>query len=122
MVSAKVKRILTSMGAPFSIDEMDAMSDREGWSWIYANPRPAGAKKEEVCFTGFRPNEKAELMAIAQESGFHVAKSVTQNLRYLCAGANAGPAKLRKAEDQGVVVVDAAGFRAICAGGDEQTS
>jgi hypothetical protein len=35
MISQKVRQILVPMDAPFTTEEMDDMTDREGWDWIY---------------------------------------------------------------------------------------
>lgn len=95
------------------------MSDADGWAWIYAQQPPRAPKLPEVCFTGFRPAEKAGLMRLAEESGYRVAKTVTKGLAYLCVGPNVGPAKRRKAESQGARLVDEATFRSICSGESE---
>ena len=117
MVSEKVRQILIAKGAPFDAVQLEEMSDAEGWSWIYGQQRSGPVKGPEICFTGFGPTEKSVLQALAQESGFHVAKTVTQNLAYLCVGPNAGPAKKHKAESQGVSVIDEGAFRSLCTGG-----
>ncbi len=114
MVSEKVKRILISRGAPYTEAQMESMTEAEAWSWVYSHPRPRTPKRHEICFTGFRPDEKAELTRLAEQSGFGVAKTVTKNLVYLCAGPNAGPAKLVKAQAQATQVVSVDAFRALC--------
>ena len=45
-------RIETSEGlkAP---EEISAMTDAQGWDWIYANAKPKKEKLTQVCFTGF---------------------------------------------------------------------
>ena len=115
MVSDKVRRILISKGAPFDVEALEGMSDAEGWAWIYGHETPTPKKAPEICFTGFGPTEKVALEALAGRSGLHVAKTVTRNLAYLCVGANAGPAKRRKAEAQGAKIIDEGEFRSICA-------
>ena len=100
MPSEKVSRILSAK-SPFSPEEISAMSDAEGWDWIYANAKPRKEKLTQVCFTGFSAAEKSELTALAQAANLEVVGSVTRNLAFLCVGENAGPDKLEKAREQG---------------------
>lgn len=104
MTSEKLTRILKSK-SPFSAAEIEAMSDAQGWDWIYANAKPRKQKLTQVCFTGFSATEKAELTAMAEAAHLEVVASVTKNLAFLCAGENAGPAKLEKAKEQGTRVL-----------------
>ncbi|MBE8232614.1 MAG: BRCT domain-containing protein [Endozoicomonadaceae bacterium] len=57
----------------------------------------------EICFTGFKKEDKNRLTTLAQQHNMLVRQSVTVNLDFLCGGYNAGPAKKRKAEAQGVI-------------------
>jgi NAD-dependent DNA ligase len=100
MTSEKITRILKAK-SPFSSEEVSAMTDAQGWDWIYANAKPKKEKLTQVCFTGFTAVEKAELSALAHAANLEVVGSVTKNLAFLCAGENAGPAKLEKAREQG---------------------
>jgi len=100
MASEKVTRILKAK-SPFSAEEIAAMSDVQGWNWIYANAKPRKEKADQVCFTGFSAADKTELTALAQAANLEVVGSVTKALAFLCAGENAGPAKLEKARSQG---------------------
>ncbi len=86
------------------------MSDAEGWDWIYANTKPRKEKLTQVCFTGFSTADKNELTALAQSSNLEVVGSVTRNLAFLCAGENAGPAKLEKSKEQGSHILSKAQF------------
>lgn len=81
--------------------------------------KPKAEPKLEVCFTGFDMARRVMLEAMAAEHGLLVRKSVTTQLDYLVAGRNAGPAKLAKAEDQGVLVLDDYGFQIMLHTGDE---
>jgi NAD-dependent DNA ligase len=70
--------------------------------------RERKAEKErlsQVCFTGFSTTEKTELTALAEGAKLEVVGAVTKNLAFLCVGLNAGPAKLAKAREQGVLVL-----------------
>lgn len=69
------------------------------------------ARKLEVCFTGFSAQERKDLEEKAEaEHGLQVRKNVTNSLDYLVAGKNAGWAKMKKAEEQGVLVLDEKGY------------
>ena len=63
-----------------------------------------------MCFTGLSASEKIKLEEVAIGSGLHVTTSVTKNLMLLIAGENAGPAKLKKAQDQGVTIISKEDF------------
>lgn len=106
MVSEKVRSILISMDAPFTDEEMESMSDKLGWAWIYATRPPKQVKNlPEVCFTGFGTSRKAELQKFAEERGFKCVTRVTKNLSFLCTGGDPGLTKLREAKDQGVPII-----------------
>jgi NAD-dependent DNA ligase len=115
MASEKAAKILRKKEAPFTEDQIIAMSEREAWAWIFAHDQKireakAQAKLLQICLTGFTDSKKEELRAIAQQGGFEVKDSVTKNLVLLVTGENAGPSKITKAEAQGCVVTDEAGF------------
>lgn len=119
MVSEKVRRILVSRGAPFTEEEMENMSDRQGWDWIYTS-RPLKRKRDdhnlpEICFTGFG-SRKAELKAIAENNGFKCVTKVTKNIRFLCTGEDPGPAKLKEARERGVPIISEGEFLAKISG------
>lgn len=103
-ISDKLIRILRSK-TELSDSDLSKLTESEGWSIVYLL---SGEKKEkliEICFTGFSPNDKSELIRIAEENNFHVAHSVTSGLNFLCCGDNAGPAKLEKAIKQRVQIL-----------------
>ena len=104
MPSEKLTRILKAK-SPFSSEEIAAMSDDAGWDWVYAHAKPKKEKLTQVCFTGFSTADKATLATLAAEARLEVVSSVTKSLAFLCAGENAGPAKLAKAREQGVTVL-----------------
>lgn len=66
---------------------------------------PIVAPKIEICFTGFTKAKRAELEEKAEKNGYLVRKSVTLNLNYLVCGKTAGPSKIAKANDSGVVIL-----------------
>ena len=110
LVNEKLRRILLSK-SDLTSEELDRMSDAEGWAWVYSHQTPKRQiKGPEVCFTGFGVTEREELESRATGNGLHVVTSVTKGLMLLVAGANAGPAKLDKARSGGIAVVDRAGF------------
>ena len=83
------------------------MSNEAGWAWVYSQGRPAPRDHvPEVCFTGFSVGDKERLEALALDSRLKVVSSVTKKLLFLVAGENAGPAKLKKAQEQGTPVID----------------
>lgn len=104
MAGEKVTQILKSR-SKFSAEQISEMSDAQGWEWIYANAKPKKEKLSQICFTGFSIAEKEELSALAKSTNLEVVASVTKSLAFLCAGDNAGPAKLKKATDQGTTVL-----------------
>lgn len=119
MPSERVAMILRSK-TDLSEAEIAELDDRAGWAIIYTtkSKRAAPDPRTEVCFTGFSPSDKTTLMNLAQDAGMHVAKSVTKNLRILCAGANAGSKKLEKARAQDVMVLSEAEFRRLLETGE----
>jgi NAD-dependent DNA ligase len=117
MPSEKLTRILRAK-SPFSSGRIEAMSETEGWDWVYSNAAPRKEKLMQVCFTGFSASEKVELVAFANEHRLAVAASVTKELAFLCTGANSGPAKLAKAKKQGVTLLSRAQFEHLLATGE----
>ena len=117
MPSEKLTRILKAK-SPFSPEQIAAMSETEGWDWVYSNAAPRKEKLMQVCFTGFSVSEKEELSALAKEHRLAVATSVTKDLAFLCTGPNAGPAKLAKATEQGVTLLTRPQFEHLLATGE----
>lgn len=106
-LSKKLTRILKS-NTNLAEEQLETMTEREGWGIVYSL-RPKSSIKEskvEVCFTGFSPSDKKELVEIAEDYDIHIAKSVTKSLMFLCCGNNAGPSKIAKAEKQGVKLIN----------------
>ena len=66
--------------------------------------------KCEVCFTGFKAQEKAEMINIAKENHMIVRSSVTANLDMLVMGDNAGERKIKTAQGKGIKICDKEGF------------
>jgi NAD-dependent DNA ligase len=113
MASEKIIGMMVDKGAPFSMDELREMSDPECWRWVYEHhpPKTQGRPtKPEICFTGFRPEDKAKMQQIARDNGYQVVKSITVGLKTLVTGEAPGPAKLAQAKDQGTAILTADAF------------
>ena len=59
----------------------------------------------EICFTGFKKDEKEKLISLAEKNIMHIRSSVTKKLGFLYCGYNAGPTKTKNAQHQGVVIL-----------------
>ena len=115
-LSEKLTRILKS-NTVLSELEYNNLTERQGWDIVYSL-KPKAVPKIEICFTGFSPNEKSALTKIAEENNFHIAKSITVNLNFLCCGENAGPSKIKKADEQNVILLNADEFRNLIVTGE----
>ncbi|WP_407545992.1 BRCT domain-containing protein [Vibrio parahaemolyticus] len=105
MASEKPTQILLSK-SNLTREELDNMSDKEAWNLIYSmTPKHSKSQQLQVLFTGFSDSEREKLETLANMNNFKVAKSVTQKLKYLIAGENAGPSKMEKAQTQGVTIL-----------------
>lgn len=121
MPSEKVVKILKSK-SNFTDEEINNMTDREAWAWVYQNRGsvPTADNRDQICFTGFRPNEREKLWEIANDAGMKVVKSVTKKLTFLCIGENPGPSKLKKSKDQDVVIMNEQQFLNMLQTGEMQ--
>lgn len=118
----KVRRILMSK-SDMSTAEIDALSDREAWAWVYGHAKSRRTSKQDnqrdqICFTGFNSSTRADLTNIAEAGGLHVVKSVTKDLAFLCIGENAGPSKCLKAKEKNVMVLDEQQFLNLLQNGE----
>jgi len=69
-------------------------------------------EKLEVCFTGFKKSIKNEMIEMAETADFFVRKSVSTKLDILVCGENAGWAKLARASEMNIALVEGLdGFR-----------
>jgi len=77
---------------------------------ISVSPPPKAPPKShyllDVCFTGFKSEDKKRLSEKAEASGMVVRRSVTRSLNFLCCGYNAGPKKIEKARAQNVIALN----------------
>ena len=121
-ISVKLRSILLSKTELTEI-QLEVMTEREDWRIVYSLRSKETKEKEiEVCFTGFSPSDKKELSQIAIDNDIHIAKSVTKGLMFLCCGGNAGPSKMKKAEKQGVRLIDKTAFFNIIETGEIPTT
>ncbi|HGM7028080.1 TPA: hypothetical protein ACKP7A_000894 [Serratia liquefaciens] len=60
----------------------------------------------DICFTGFIKSRRAELESLAKNNNILVRKTVSNNLKLLCYGYNAGPSKLSLARKNGAIILD----------------
>jgi hypothetical protein len=74
--------------------------------------------KDEICFTGFTKQQRAELSLLSSTAGMIERKSVTQNLKYLCVGKTAGPNKVAKARHAGILLLLEADFLTLLETGE----
>ncbi|WP_241579993.1 BRCT domain-containing protein [Rosenbergiella nectarea] len=72
----------------------------------------------DICFTGFKKEDRENLTEIAIKRGMVVRNSVTKQLQVLCCGYNAGPTKVTTARMQGVLVMDVEQFYALVETGE----
>ena len=63
-----------------------------------------------VLFTGFYPEEKEQIAPIVDFLRINQPSGVCQKLDFLICGSNAGPAKIKKAEEMGKTIIQAADF------------
>jgi NAD-dependent DNA ligase len=114
MASEKVIGMMVEKGSPYSLEQLQGMEDRECWKWVYTHFPPKskrpGASKPDICFTGFRPDERAKWEELAEQKGYHIVTGVTVRLKVLVTGEAPGPAKLAKARQQGVTILSEAEF------------
>jgi len=91
---------------------------------VYAPPPPRQPRRDKtvpvVLFTGFKKADKERLIAQAEDAGLTVSKAraVSGNTDCLVCGPTAGPAKLQKATDLGVLVVDEVEFKGLVETGE----
>jgi DNA ligase (NAD+) len=106
-ISEKLRRILLSKNN-LSESEILQLDEKAGWAIVYQLSGTKASAKDnrfQVCFTGFGASDKEILSLAAENAHLKVVTSVTKGLQYLVAGANAGPAKLQTARDQGTKVL-----------------
>ncbi|MCL2656127.1 MAG: hypothetical protein FWD62_01690 [Betaproteobacteria bacterium] len=87
-----------------------------------SNPYPPPPSRVEttlqILFTGFAAAHREHLESLAKKGGLKVVKGVTKRLAFLCAGPNAGPAKVRKAMQQCAYIMREPAFYALLETGE----
>lgn len=73
-------------------------------------PKPRPWETFDVCFTGYPKAEKEELTKKAEAAGLTVRKDVTVHLNLLCCGPNAGPSKIKKSREKGILILSTSQF------------
>ena len=107
MASPNVISMMLGKGAPYSMEELQQMGDRDCWKWVYQNKPPKkGDTRPQICFTGFTPEEREELETLADKAGYKVVKSITVKLKMLVTGEMPGPSKVKEAQEQGVKIIN----------------
>lgn len=66
--------------------------------------------EKTVLFTGFWPEEKAQLPIVCEVLKLTQTASVCQKLDFLICGSNAGPSKMKKADQLNIPIIQAADF------------
>lgn len=121
MAGQRITQILLAK-SDLSPEEIAQMSDREAWGWLYTHFPPTTKRRKkagpEVCFTGFPPSERKQLEDVARTAHLEVVTGVTRSLKYLVTGPNAGPAKLQKAREQNVILLNVGQFRDLLETGE----
>lgn len=116
MASEKVIGMMVKKGAPYSVEQLQGMEDRECWRWIYAHFPPKTKRPDPsthaICFTGFRPDDRERLEKLAEQAGYRVLTGVSARLKVLVTGEAPGPSKLEKARQQGATILSEAEFLA----------
>lgn len=74
--------------------------------------------KTEICFTGFKSKEKAELTQHATDNGFFVRTGVSSGLSFLVCGETAGPSKMKEARIQGAFLLGTDAYYRLAATGE----
>lgn len=103
-LSKKLTQILKSK-TDLTEKEIESLTEQKGWGIVYSMS-PKKELKTEICFTGFNPSKKEDLIEIAKNNNFKVVKSVTVNLNFLCFGNNAGQSKIEKATSNGSIIIN----------------
>jgi BRCT domain type II-containing protein len=115
-LSDKLLRIIRSK-TELTETEIENLTEQKGWD-IVCSLTVKKEKLNEICFTGFSPSDKKEITQIAEDNNFHISKSVTTNLTFLCYGDNARPSKMAKAEKQETILLNREEFYKLIQSGE----
>ena len=86
----------------FFVDEWLGKQDIRKKQSSLIKPTKQKSHKLEICFTGFKRDEKLKLELLAEKNGFKVRTAVSKNLDFLVCGVNAGPSKIAQALERGI--------------------
>ena len=91
------------------IIEDENISETRLEHYVSINPPPMPPPKSshllDICFTGFKSDNKKRLKELSENAGFIIRSSVTKDLNFLCCGYNAGPMKIQKAREKGAIAI-----------------
>lgn len=103
---------------PYVLGEPRIPVRRERVSEVSRSEQPPPGVPQ-ILFTGFPAAQRADMEATAADAGLYVRKNgVTRDLTFLCIGPNAGPAKIKRAREQGTYIVPATHFNALIETGE----
>lgn len=87
-----------------------------------SQPRVDGVTPTEypprILFTGFKAAHRKELEAMASTKKLEVCKSICHGVILLVTGANAGPAKIKDAQERGISIINEPQFLTLIATGE----
>ena len=113
-------RILEFLSDPTKISEKFKYYKENSPPPIINDPKKPGETrsgnktgKSEICFTGFKKDDKDVLIEIAEYNGMFIRTQVTTNLDFLCCGYNAGLKKIEASRHQGVVILNQDQFMSL---------
>ena len=113
MASERVTKILEFRQAPFTRAELEAMTERDAWRWLYRHFPPKTRRKGSssdpsipaVVLSGMPEETRPDLREYARACGFRVLGSMSPGVRYLVVGDAPGPVKMQYASEHKVPVI-----------------
>lgn len=118
VASERVMKILEFRQAPFTRAELEAMTERDAWKWLYkhfpAKGRLRGSQRDPtipaVVLSGMPEDTRPDLKEYAKACGFRVVSGMSPTVKYLVVGDAPGPAKMQYALEHQVQVVPVVDF------------
>ncbi|APF80451.1 TPA: hypothetical protein I7F36_000858 [Vibrio cholerae] len=103
-----------------TVEEAEIYLKENAKHFVVVEPTYPASEQDslQVCFTGFNKLDKAALKELAANNNMIVRKEVTVYLDILCYGINAGPKKLEKAMEQGVMILNREQFEKMIETGE----
>ena len=99
MPSEKLTRILRSR-SPFAPEQIEGMSESEGWAWVYGHASPRKEHLPSVCFTGFAQGDRDKLSALARDAHLERGDVGQQVAVVLVRGGECGRCEARQGEGE----------------------